>query len=310
MPSTFTLQNSINHVLTIVRGELLNGSMGIANEPALTIGNQVKTKIQSPPFAWSWNRTILQFLLAPGTQDYLKAISTFGWLELAECAQGALITNTASSGGNATLTAVNNFKAGQLVNIQGTTGGGGILNVLGAAVQSPNLTSFGIANALGDISSGADTGTAIVQGSSFEAKQKNFIGRDLSPGGGRPGQICILLDDDNGNVTFRFHMTPDQPYLATLNYQRQIVPFTGLSDTWTPCPDARMQGVYMAGFKALCFQKARPELFLPEYHNFLALLVAMSEGLTEQQKDNFMRDEIAKMRTAQELSVPQARNIQ
>jgi hypothetical protein len=56
---------------------------GRTGDPALSIGDWVRQTILAPPFTWRWNRGTTTIATAIGTQDYVSAIPTFGWLEKA-----------------------------------------------------------------------------------------------------------------------------------------------------------------------------------------------------------------------------------
>jgi len=53
------------------------------DEPALTAANLVKQTMLSAPFVWPWNRQVITFNTVIGQQDYVEAVSTFGWIESA-----------------------------------------------------------------------------------------------------------------------------------------------------------------------------------------------------------------------------------
>jgi hypothetical protein len=55
-------------------------SIGDFNEPFMTAANIVYQTILSPPFVWRWNRQVITFNTAAGTQDYLQACN-FGYIE-------------------------------------------------------------------------------------------------------------------------------------------------------------------------------------------------------------------------------------
>jgi hypothetical protein len=81
--STITLQDIMDSVSTI--GDLntvFNSTGGWANEPALTIGNDVMSELLSVRYPWKWNRLkIPPFPLNSLQQDYLSPVSNLGWLE-------------------------------------------------------------------------------------------------------------------------------------------------------------------------------------------------------------------------------------
>lgn len=78
-----TLQKAVNLSSIFVGGAPLSAIIGVANEPALSIGDWVRQFILSPPFAWSWNRATTTVTVALADQDKTKAIADWGWLEKA-----------------------------------------------------------------------------------------------------------------------------------------------------------------------------------------------------------------------------------
>src|SRR2546421_13041800 len=58
---------------------------------ALLAGDWVRQFILSPPFAWRWNRSVTTFATVAGTQDYVKALSNFGWLEKASITNAGVV---------------------------------------------------------------------------------------------------------------------------------------------------------------------------------------------------------------------------
>ena len=85
MPSTVTLQSTVNWAQAFVDFESLN--IGSGNEPAITNANIVLSTILGPPFKWSFNRAVASAITTVvGTQDYALSISAFGFLEGASAA--------------------------------------------------------------------------------------------------------------------------------------------------------------------------------------------------------------------------------
>ena len=90
MPSTNQLSRAVNVAQNFIRQAPLTGVGGVTNEPALTLGDEVRQQIISPPFAWRWNRQTTTITCVAGQQDYPKSISNFGWLEKAVPVIGGL----------------------------------------------------------------------------------------------------------------------------------------------------------------------------------------------------------------------------
>jgi hypothetical protein len=106
-------------------------------------------------------------------------------------------------------------------------------------------------------------------------------------GSGRPSAVAPYLDDNNGNITFRFMPgVPDQNYTATITYQKQPVLMTALTSIW-PIPD-RYGFVYQQGFLGMMYLFADDMRSAFMLQKFMAGLLAVAEGLTEQERNAFM----------------------
>jgi len=81
--STIKLQDVMDSLATI--GDLqtvFNSTGGWADEPAITIGNDVMQELLSIRYPWKWNRfKIPPFPLTSLQQDYAGRLKTIGWLE-------------------------------------------------------------------------------------------------------------------------------------------------------------------------------------------------------------------------------------
>lgn len=82
-----TIQNSIDYAQTQIQYSPL--SVGAANEPAITIANEIQNLFFGPPFTWGFNRaengpaTNNTLTLTPGVQDYLVPVTDFSFMETA-----------------------------------------------------------------------------------------------------------------------------------------------------------------------------------------------------------------------------------
>ena len=113
----------------------------------------------------------------------------------------------------------------------------------------------------------------------------------------RPEKITVLLDDDNGNITFRVFPAPDQAYTVDLQYQKAPILATALgSTTWAPIPD-KLAYLYEGGLRAQMYAIYNTQLYLQSMEMFLRQLVAASTGLTEMQKAIFLEDSLRVART-------------
>lgn len=82
MPSTKTLEQSVNYVQRFVRNSPL--TFKGSGEPAFTSADWVKQFMLSAPFSWRWNRGYVEPITCTiGEQDYTVNVPDFGWLERA-----------------------------------------------------------------------------------------------------------------------------------------------------------------------------------------------------------------------------------
>jgi hypothetical protein len=81
--STTTLQDVMDSIATI--GDLttvFNSTGGWADQPAVTIGNDVMQELISVRYPWKWNRIkVPPFPLTSLQQDYAGTLKNVGWLE-------------------------------------------------------------------------------------------------------------------------------------------------------------------------------------------------------------------------------------
>jgi hypothetical protein len=80
-----TIQNSIDFAQTYTQYSPL--SVGTANEPAITIANEIQNLFFGPPFTWGFNRADNSVSpplnLSPGVQDYVVPLTDFAFMESA-----------------------------------------------------------------------------------------------------------------------------------------------------------------------------------------------------------------------------------
>jgi hypothetical protein len=78
-----SLLRTIGLTQNFLKGSPLTNIQGNPIEPAMSIGDSVRQFILSAPFAWRWNRAVVNFNTVAGTQSYKQSLPSFGWLELA-----------------------------------------------------------------------------------------------------------------------------------------------------------------------------------------------------------------------------------
>lgn len=103
----------------------------------------------------------------------------------------------------------------------------------------------------------------------------------------RPHRAGAQLDDDAGNITFRFFPVPDKIYTATVIYQLASPNFANLTDTWAPIPDY-LSYIYNEGFLAKAFEYVGDPRYGGTMQLFLRLLNSANEGLSDTQKNLFI----------------------
>lgn len=85
MPSTITIQNTLNWLAAYVQQRPTVNVNSIANEPGLTAANRILTAMVAAPLRWNWNRAQVlgAFSTIAGTSDYIVNIPNYGYLEKA-----------------------------------------------------------------------------------------------------------------------------------------------------------------------------------------------------------------------------------
>lgn len=127
----------------------------------------------------------------------------------------------------------------------------------------------------------------------FPLEYKSLL--DIGVESSRPAFISDQLDDDAGNITFRVLPAPDQVYQLTVTYQETPPKFTSLSQTWDPIPDW-MQFVYNWGFLAV-MSDFIDQSKAPRFRQlFVGSLLGVSEGLTEADRNLFIRSWLGEIR--------------
>jgi hypothetical protein len=126
----------------------------------------------------------------------------------------------------------------------------------------------------------------------------------------RPGKIAVLLDDNNGNITFRLFPVPDQIYTVDLDYQKAPVVATDLTALWAPIPD-KYSFLYERFMLAQMQMMYNQQLGLSNMEMFFRQLVATAAGLTEMEKAIFLEDALRPIRMRQNelLSTQQGKQV-
>ncbi len=127
MPSNISLQSVIDYVVTNVRGVNLQDVLGIQNEPALSICNDVYQETLQRPLTWRFNKAnaastglgILYFTTTAFQQDYpctnASAATLSGVVHIATIANSGVVTTGAAA--TVKTTWAHGFTAGQTVTL-------------------------------------------------------------------------------------------------------------------------------------------------------------------------------------------------
>jgi hypothetical protein len=106
-----------------------------------------------------------------------------------------------------------------------------------------------------------------------------------------PVQVAARLDDDNGNITFRFMPVPYQSYFATITYQNAAPTFQTINDTWSPIPDYYSYLVNQ-GFIAKSYEFIDNEKWGSAMQLFVKQVIAANSGLSDTQMNIFLNERI------------------
>lgn len=117
-----------------------------------------------------------------------------------------------------------------------------------------------------------------------EIKQDLTVGTEQ----GRPKALAPQIDDNAGNITFRFLPVPEKIYTVVPYFQKKIPAlFTTLAQTWAPIPD-QFSYIYNYGFLALTMAYSDDVRFPLFNQKFVAHLLGAQQGLTETEKSMFL----------------------
>ena len=124
----------------------------------------------------------------------------------------------------------------------------------------------------------------------------------------RPIHIAVLLDDNNGNITFRLFPVPDQAYTVDLDYQKSPILAANLSALWAPIPD-KLGFLYERAMLAQMQMMYNQQLGMSNLEIFFRQLVGAAEGLSEMEKAIFLEDQlrVVRQRQAEIQAVQQSR---
>lgn len=125
---------------------------------------------------------------------------------------------------------------------------------------------------------------------------------------GRPSRICLLLDDNAGNYTFRTRPVADAAYNAKIIYQKKPILMQSLGALWTPLPD-EFSYIYDEGFLALMLAFESDPMLSYFSQRFVSHLLGRAQGLTDLQKNIFLGEWLELTRMAQVGSLTTQRGV-
>jgi len=114
----------------------------------------------------------------------------------------------------------------------------------------------------------------------------------------QPTRISAVADDGLGNITFRVFPAPDKVYEIVVEHQNAAQLFETTSQTWTPIPDY-LSFLFNQGFQAKSYEYMNDPRFGPAMQLFYTQLTDVAEGLSESQKNIWLKDKLDSMRQMQ-----------
>lgn len=243
--------------------------LDVEMQPALTSADLITQTIMQPPFKWKWNRATYSFPM----------IDPAGWQAGKTLSVGYRIID---SNGNM-----------QTVNTQGTTGSNPPTWSKIPGTNTGDNTVVWTESASTDYVQNIPTFGFIEKAQVLSANgvvsEIPDIKQDLTmdAGTGRPQTIAPIIDDGQGNITFRFMPGfPDQLYTATVIFQKKPVLLTSLNSPWQ-IPD-EYGLVYGWGMLFYLFLFSGSSYVGIANQKFMSGLISLSEGLSEQQRMVFL----------------------
>jgi len=246
------------------------------NEPALTAANLIIQGILAPPFKFNWNRNSIQFQtvdVLPWQENFIYPLG-YRLFDF----NGNMQTVTTAGTSNAL-----NPPNWSTVIGAATTDGTVVWTMSLPSDYVQSVPDFGFIEmaTLQEDSLGINS-----TGKIWDIPNKTqTLTSDL--GKGRWQSIAPYLDDNNGNITFRpMPGLPDQLYTATIIYQQRASQLANLTDPW-PIPNMYSQ-IFNTGFVGMIWLFADDPRAAFMLQRFAAMVLSISDGLTEQEKNSFM----------------------
>lgn len=275
--STVSIQNLVDWTLPFVDNVPLVRNN--TTEPALSIANIVIQIMLQPPFRWRWNRQVTGFYCQAGVQDYLLG----NWVAGVTLPVGFRVIDTNSNSQRVTTKGVTGSdQPAWATNPNSTTADNTVVWTNDGPIPngSDSYSFYWIENCTAN-----DINSTTQKWYSVAPK----IDLELSAAQSRPMNIAAELDNGNGGITFRLMPPPDAPYPIAITIQQKPVVITKLGQTFAPIPDEYLMLVRWGFLAWANYYLGRLSDFQTANAKFVAGLLAAQTGLTETEKDAFMK---------------------
>jgi hypothetical protein len=113
---------------------------------------------------------------------------------------------------------------------------------------------------------------------------------------GRPEALAPQFDDNQGNITFRLDRVPAENYTVYVDFQQKAPMMTSAASQWAPIPD-EFQHIFDYGFLCLMSLLVNDSRFPIFETYFVARLLGTQDGLSDQAKDIFVGNWMARTQT-------------
>lgn len=122
-------------------------------------------------------------------------------------------------------------------------------------------------------------------GNTFELMVKNLLQSETQQA--RSSHLSPLIDDGQGNITFRLAPAPDDTYTVNALYQRKAARITGPGVTWAPVPDDKNY-LCQWGFLSLMSLIGFDARFGEYNTKFITSILSAQGGLSELERNIFL----------------------
>jgi hypothetical protein len=277
MAASFTIQNTIDFCNPYINYYPL--SIGGSNQPALGIANSIAQLITAPPFKWRFNRNSVNFITTSGTQTYMNANN---WVATTSYTTGTTIIDSNGNGQKCIVAGTSSVSTPSWSTslFTYTTDGAVTWQNIGPLGGILQMTDFGFIE------------KAVIQDVNNGSVWKELsVSLDLSRDSTTscPKYVSAQSDDNLGDISLRLTPPPGAAYPVSVQYQKQLSPFTSLGQSWSPLPDYLFM-TYSFGFLALAFLYKGDSRFEWASQQFTTRLLSYAEGLKESEISAFLQN--------------------